>query len=315
MAKVGGLGKGLDALLGGEDISNTIDPSSKKSDSSNASSGLSLPTGIDVEPDGSLWADPETLMPNPHQPRTEFDADALNELADSIKANGVLQPIIVEAAEGGGFFIIAGERRTRAAKIAGLKKVPVQLRRYDSQKKLEVALIENIQREDLNPIEEAMAYSDLMQMGGLSQEEVAKKVGKNRSTVTNALRLLKLPEDMQRSLSSGQISSGHARAILSVGTDADRRVLFGKIVGEGISVREAERLANEYNAGGRAAANKKPKKKTPSRDPDITAIEQQFIETLGTKCAINGTLSRGKIEIEFFSRADLDRLYEILTKK
>lgn len=338
MAKVGGLGlgKGLDALLGGSSATSGtfVDENSANSgnfgNSGNAPAGggntggenassanaLSLPAGITLEADGSLWADPATLMPNPNQPRTEFDETALNELADSIRENGVLQPIIVEAAEGGGFFIIAGERRTRASKIAGLAKVPVQLRHYNNQKKLEVALIENIQREDLNPIEEATAYASLMQMGDLSQDEVAKKVGKNRSTVANALRLLKLPEDMQRSLVSGQITAGHARALLSVTTDADRRVLFGKITGDGISVREAERLANEYNNGGRAAGTKKSASKPAvSKDPDILAIEQQFLEALGTKCTLNGTLEKGKIEVEYFSRADLDRLYEILSRK
>lgn len=328
MAKVGGLGKGLGALLGdapavsgnsaSENFVNSINSGNQSAGGGNAgaANALSLPAGITLEADGSLWADPATLMPNPNQPRTEFDEVALNELADSIRENGVLQPIIVEAAEGGGFFIIAGERRTRAARIVGLTKVPVQLRHYDNQKKLEVALIENIQREDLNPIEEAAAYASLMQMGDLSQDEVAKKVGKNRSTVANALRLLKLPEDMQKSLAAGQLTAGHARALLSVTTDADRRVLFGKITGDGLSVREAERLANEYNNGGRAASPKKSAGKTAaSKDPDIVAIEQQFIEALGTKCAINGTLEKGKIEVEYFSRADLDRLYEILSRK
>ncbi|MBQ9238963.1 MAG: ParB/RepB/Spo0J family partition protein [Treponema sp.] len=315
MAKKGGLGlgRGLDALLPDVEQSAAI-PSYIKTPDALAAPPVSssLPEGISADSDGNLWADPALLMPNPQQPRTEFDATALQELADSIRENGVLQPIIIEPVDGGGFYIIAGERRTRAAKLAGVTSVPVQLRRYDDQKKLEVALIENIQREDLNPIEEARAYAHLMQMGNLNQEDIAKRIGKNRSTVANALRLLKLPEDMQKALISGQLTAGHARALLAVTSDADQRVLFGKIIGGGLSVREAEALATEYNNGGRAAVKKSPPKTSPARDPDVAAIEQQFIEVLGTKCTIKGSLERGTIAIDFFSRADLERLYGIL---
>lgn len=313
-----GLGRGLDALMAGSEgideiKTATTAPAAQAKTASAPKS--TLPAGIEADSDGNLWVDPALLKPNPKQPRTEFDANALEELSLSIKEHGVVQPIIIEPAGEKNFFIIAGERRTRAAKMAGLTKVPVQLRRYDDQKKLEVALIENIQRADLNPIEEATAYYNLMQMGDLSQDEVAKRVGKKRPTIANALRLLKLPDDMQKSLVSGQLTPGHARALLSVTNPADQRVLFGRIVGGSLSVREAEQLASDFNNGGRAADDKKNKKKAPKKDPDIVSVEQNFLEALGTKCELKGTLDRGSIQIDFYSRADLDRIYNLIVKK
>ena len=206
------LGKGLGALL-------NENPAAQEEVAVSTGSGLhsttikktKIPAAIEMKEDGSMWLDPALLKPNPKQPRIEFNQKQLDELCDSIKVNGILQPIIIEDAGDGGFYIIAGERRTRAAKMAGLTKVPVQLRKFDEQQKLEMALIENIQRADLNPIEEATAYYNLIQMGDLNQEEVAKRVGKARATVANAIRLLKLPEDIQHALVSGQITSGHAR--------------------------------------------------------------------------------------------------------
>lgn len=317
MAKKGGigLGRGLDALIGTSQAAeiHQIEHAETSSSGTQPVASSKLPEGIEVDEDGGLWVDPALLRPNPKQPRTEFDAQALEELAGSIKEHGIVQPIIIEPAEEGKFYIIAGERRTRAAKMAGLSKVPVQLRRYSDQKKLEVALIENIQRSDLNPIEEATAYYNLMQMGDLNQDEVAQRVGKKRSTVANSMRLLKLPEDMQKSLISGQLSAGHARALLSVVNPADQRVLFGRIVGGGLSVRETEELAGTLNNGGRAADTKKKQKKAAKKDPDILAVEQKFLERLGTRCVLNGTLEKGSIEIDYFSRTDLDRLYNLIT--
>ena len=236
------LGKGLGALLG-ENAAASAEVAAATG--ANKSDTRSLPPQIMTEDDGSLWIDPNLLRPNPKQPRTEFDPKKLEELSESIRQHGILEPIIIEAADDGNFYIIAGERRTRASKMAGLTKVPVQLRKFDEQQKLEMALIENIQRADLNPIEEAQAYYNLIQISELNQEEVAKRVGKARATVANAIRLLKLPEDIQRALSAGQITSGHARALLMVKNDADMRVMFGKIVGNGLSVREAEAMAEE----------------------------------------------------------------------
>lgn len=307
------LGKGLGALLGDNAAASeevALATGTKKTDKRN------LPAVITTEEDGSLWIDPQLLRPNPKQPRVEFDQKRLDELCESIKVNGILQPIIIEDAGDGTFYIIAGERRTRAAKMAGLTKVPVQLRKFDEQQKLEMALIENIQRADLNPIEEATAYYNLIQMGDLNQEEVAKRVGKARATVANAIRLLKLPEDIQKALSSGQITSGHARALLMVKNDADMRVMFGKIVGNGLSVREAEALADEYNGGARAAKKAKEEKAKPKKDADVLKFEQELRNIFGTRDVnLKGDINKGSIVIGFDSRKDFDRIYDVLMSK
>ena len=311
------LGKGLGALLGEnpaarEEVAVSTGAATGGGLHNTSLKRTKLPAAIKMEEDGSMWLDPALLKPNPKQPRVEFNQKQLEELCESIKSNGILQPIIIEDAGDGSFYIIAGERRTRAAKMAGLTKVPVQLRKFDEQQKLEMALIENIQRADLNPIEEATAYYNLIQMGDLSQDEVAKRVGKNRSTVANALRLLKLPADIQKSLASGQISSGHARALLMVKNDADMRILYGKIVGSGLSVREAESLAETYNNGGRAAAKKTEKKKA-RKDPDIALFEQELRNLFGVKDVdFKGDTSKGSIEIKFSSKGDFDRIYQVL---
>lgn len=314
MAKIGGLGlgRGLDALMGGTDsvpLSGLGSADDIKKDENGKPTNL--PEGVSVDDDGTLWADPADFIANPKQPRTEFDQKKLEELADSIRENGVIEPIIIEPTGDGKFYIIAGERRTRASLLAGLKKVPVQIRKFDEIQRLQVALIENIQRADLNPIDEAKAYYNLMELGELTHEEVAKRVGKNRSTVTNSVRLLKLPDDMKKSLVDGQITSGHARALLSVSNPADQRIMFGKIIGSGLNVREAEELAQVYNNGGRAASSK-PAKKPVKKDPEIARIEQKFIDVFGTKVTLKGTLEKGSIEINYFTKEDLNRLYNII---
>ena len=316
MAK-NGLGKGLGALLSeNKAASEEVAVSTGGLHSLNIKKS-NLPSCIEVDENGGLWIDPALLKPNPKQPRVDFNKKQLEELCDSVKANGILQPIIIEPVEGTGneFYIIAGERRTRAAKMAGLTKVPVQLRQFNEQKKLEIALIENIQRSDLNPIEEATAYYNLIQMGDLSQDEVAKRVGKNRATIANAIRLLKLPEDIQKALSEGRISAGHARALLMVKNDADMRVMFGKITSGGLSVREAEELAETYNNGGRAASSKK-KKTAAKKDPDVANFEQEVKNLFGVKeVAFKGSMDKGSLQISFSSRKDFDRIYEILMAK
>jgi len=286
-----GLGKGLDALLSGTSADETRPENA---------------------PQGEVRIPLEKLKANPNQPRKIFDEDSLQELAASIREHGIIQPIIVEENPDGTYIIVAGERRSRAARLAGLREVPAIIRNYSDERRLEVALIENVQRSDLNPIEEAQAYKRLMELTGLSQDEVAARVGKNRSTVANALRLLKLPEDMQNALSAQQMTSGHARAILSVVNPADQRVLFGKIVAESISVREAEKFAQELNGGIRAAEKPKGTERVREKAPELLAIEQQFIDALGTKVAISGGLKRGTIRIDYYSMEDLDRIYAIL---
>lgn len=306
------LGKGLGALLG-ENAAASAEVAAATG--ANKSDTRSLPPQIMTEDDGSLWIDPNLLRPNPKQPRTEFDPKKLEELSESIRQHGILEPIIIEAADDGNFYIIAGERRTRASKMAGLTKVPVQLRKFDEQQKLEMALIENIQRADLNPIEEAQAYYNLIQISELNQEEVAKRVGKARATVANAIRLLKLPEDIQRALSAGQITSGHARALLMVKNDADMRVMFGKIVGNGLSVREAEAMAEEYNGGARAAAKKK-ETSVQKKDADVMKFEQELRNIFGTRDVnLKGDINKGSIVIGFDSAKEFDRIYDVLMSK
>ena len=313
----------MDALMGEAEhqAQNESEPSvdqiqsAPKASLKRSAKSANIPDAIETDENGTLWVDPNLLKPNPHQPRQVFDEAELKELSDSIVEHGIVQPIIIEDAGDGTFYIIAGERRTRAAKIVGLKKVPVQLRKFSDEKKLEVALIENVQRSNLNPIEEAQAYYELMKVGGLNQDEVAQKVGKGRPTVANALRLLKLPEDMQNSLIVGQITSGHARALLSVENPADQRVLFGKIIASNLSVRQAEAQAATLNDGGRASKSSAKKDGARVRDPDIINIEQKFMETLGTKVSLNGGLEKGQLVIDYFSRADLDRLYQAIIKE
>ncbi|SEP96427.1 chromosome segregation DNA-binding protein [Treponema bryantii] len=315
------LGKGLGALLGEnpaaqEEVAVSTGAVTNGGLHNTTLKRTKLPAAIKMEEDGSMWLDPALLKPNPKQPRIEFNQKQLDELCESIKSNGILQPIIVEDAGDGSFYIIAGERRTRAARMAGLTKVPVQLRKFDEQQKLEMALIENIQRADLNPIEEATAYYNLIQMGDLNQEEVAKRVGKARATVANAIRLLKLPEDIQHALVNGQITSGHARALLMVKNDADMRVMFAKIVGNGLSVREAEALADTYNGGGRAAAKKDDDKKVQKKDPDVLAFEQELRNIFGTRdVSLKGDINKGFIIIGFDNKKDFDRIYEVLMSK
>lgn len=254
---------------------------------------------------------------NPYQPRTQFDEEALSELADSIKQRGIIQPLVVEKSRQG-YTIVAGERRFRAARMAGLTEIPVLIRSFSDEEKLEIALIENIQREDLNPIEEAKAYRRLMDKYELNQEGLAKKIGKKRSTVANAVRLLKLPEDMQDSVVEGSLSSGHARAILSVVNPADQRILFSRIVSERLSVRETERLAEGFNKGIRSSEKSKGKSKESSegereKSPEVQEIEQKFLDRLGTKVTLKGSVEKGKIEISYYSKDDLQRLYEIIS--
>lgn len=309
MAKKFGLGNGLDSLLG----SSAKEDEPAKTENSFQSVKTNLPAGIEQDEFGKLWINPELLRPNPYQPRQEFDPEQLKELSDSIKENGVIQPVTIEDAKDGTFYIIAGERRTRASRLAGLEKIPVQLSAFSDQKKLEVALIENIQRADLNPVEEARAYYKLMELGGLKQEEVAQKVGKNRATVANAIRLLKLPEDIQNALVGGQITAGHARALLMVKDKMNMHILFGKIVGQRLSVHQTEVMASEIN-NPQPKIKKNDGAKSLTRDPDLIDVETQLIQKLGTKVQIKGSYEKGSIEISYFSKDDFNRLFDFINR-
>lgn len=345
MAKKFGLGAGLNALMGGSTPTALTQPFSQPAQVNQAESdgiepaiieeaeaakavdkaiksgnipeeiisgAKKFPEGITVDENGQLWLNVDKLVPNPFQPRKEFDPEKLQELSDSIREHGILEPLTVEDAGNGSFYIIMGERRTRAAKLAGLTEVPVRLGKFSDQKKLEIALIENIQRDDLNPIEEAEAYYRLMEISGLSQEQVAARVGKNRSTVANAVRLLKLPEDVRTSLAQGKLTSGHARALLSVKDSADMRILYSKIIGNEMNVRDAEEMARIMNDGDGKVKIKQKSPKADNKDPNIKALEQQFIEKLGTKVEIKGTMEKGSVEISFFSKDDLNRIYYLI---
>ena len=319
MAFKRGLGKGLSALLPEDDYHPLDDNHSpddhtskknklKKEDFSPGAATEESVAGKGKKGGGEVFIALEKLKSNPGQPRKNFDDAELTELADSIRQQGIIQPIIAEEAGDGTYTIIAGERRTRAARLAGLKEAPVILRKYSDEKRMVVSLIENIQRSDLNPIEEAAAYKQLMEAEGLSQDEVSVRVGKNRATVANALRLLKLPQEMQESIRNGELSPGHARAVLSVSGAKPQELLFREIIKKGLSVREAEKQAAAL-----ASQNKKAKKAgKKGRVPELAAMEEKFITRLGTKVVIQGDLKKGTVLIDYYSMEDLDRLYEIL---
>lgn len=330
MARKTGLGKGLDALLpnnddvelelnSGADEVPALDPPGPAAEESAVPPIAAAAEAPARSAGGVVHLSPEKLTPNPDQPRKNFDPAELRELADSIAEHGVIQPIIAARMDGDDdcYIIIAGERRTRAARLAGLAEVPVIIRDYTDQKRMEISLIENIQRSDLNPIEEAAAYKNLMDFSRLSQDEVAARVGKNRSTVANALRLLRLPADMQKGVEEGIISPGHARALLSVIEPKSREKLYGEIRARELSVREAEKRAAVLNGGSAGEAGAGPvaeggEKAASKRPPEIGAMEEKFIGRLGTKVAIDGDLNKGRIHIDYFSMEDLERLYEIL---
>ncbi|MGP1438837.1 MAG: ParB/RepB/Spo0J family partition protein [Treponema sp.] len=281
-------------------------------------SRTALGTGVNAifgrekeEKDLPLMLDPRELKPNPYQPRRHFDEVALEELSSSIKVHGLIQPVVVQKDSDGAYFIIAGERRTRASIMAGLEKIPVVISDVKDENKLEVALIENIQRENLNPIEEAQAYQAIIAMGNLTQEELSSRVGKSRSTITNAIRLLQLPPEMQIALKEGKISTGHAKALLSIEDKFKQMELFKEIIAKHLSVRQVESKVSSI-VKGKKASNVLSKEK--SKNNDIKNIEQQFMESLGTKVAIKGGLEAGIIEISYFTKENLDHLYEIIVK-
>ena len=307
-----GLGKGIDAVFG----DNAFSPTELAQDISpkdTREKGLPLEGQRVLSEGETILTEMEVglLLPNPYQPRKDFDQDALEELASSIKEHGIVEPIIVSQSNDGNFYIVGGERRVRAAKIAGLKRVPVCIKQYTKEAMLEIAIIENIQREDLNALEEGLAYNELMLMSNATQEEVANRVGKSRSAVANALRLLKLPEEMKNALSQGKISAGHARALLSVLNSQEQDVLFARIVEAELSVREAEQMAASLNGKG-IVTKKKERAKSEGQSPELAYLEEQFREKLGTKVALKGSLEKGSIEISYFSQEDLDHLFSLL---
>ena len=275
------LGRGLGALLSSD---RTIDLGSE-------------PSEVDLD----------SIVPGPMQPRTHFDEASLQSLADSIRSHGIVQPLLVRR-RGDGFELIAGERRWRAARLAGITRVPVVVKEVPDDSLLEIALIENIQRENLNPIEEAQAYKKLIETVGLTQEALASRVGRDRSYITNYLRLLRLPDDLQQMVKDGRLSTGHARTLLALTNPDLQQKLARRIIDNGLSVRATERLVHK-------TTEEKPAK-TPAAqvvDPNILNAEKKLQRVLGTKVKIlQAESGKGKIEIDFFSTQDLDRIYRLL---
>lgn len=256
----------------------------------------------------------DSIQANPLQPRTVFEPAKLEELAASIRVHGVIQPIIVRKM-GDGFQIVAGERRWRASKLAGLAEVPVVVQDVADPQMLELALIENIQREDLNPVETAQAYDRLARELGLSQEEIGRRTGKDRTSIANTIRLLKLPREVQLLLAEHRLSMGHARAILGL-PDADQQILLAeKAAAQGLSVRQVETLVQEMTSG-RPKHGGSPSRKESNQDPNVRAAAEELERLLGTRVRIvELSEQRGRIEIEYYSQAELERIYDQLSGK
>ena len=286
-----GLGKGLEALF--NDVEINMHDSNHETDGNQ---------------DGILFLDINDIKPNAKQPRKNFQEDKIEELARSIETHGIIQPIMVRPAREG-YEIVAGERRWRAARKTSLKKVPCIIRELSEEQNMLIAIIENMQREDLNPMEEAEALNQMITNYGLTQEEVSKSVGKSRPYITNALRLLKLPAAIQELVVQGELTSGHARAIVGVKDEKKQMQLANRTATEGLSVREIEALVNKENDG---SQNKLTRMKSREKNREITDLEEELKSALGTKVAISHGPKRGKIEIEYYSREELERLLELL---
>ena len=298
MALKRGVGKGLDSLI----------PTNVMMESEVKHATVSTASSAEEGKDGTLMVKLSKVEPNREQPRKNFDEDSLQELAESLKQFGMLQPILVQN-RGDYYEIIAGERRWRAAKIAGLKEVPVIVRELTDQEIVEISLIENIQREDLNPIEEAQAYKRLLTEFHLKQDEVAERVSKSRTAVTNSMRLLKLCDEVQKMVVDDMISTGHARALISIEDPEEQYLIAQKIFDEKLSVREVEKLVKDLH---------KPPKPPKEENRTLQAIYQEISErlkqSLSTKVSVSAKQNgAGKIEIEFYNHEDLERLLERIT--
>lgn len=264
---------------------------------------------VDSDKDSpDLLADVDKIAPNPLQPRRSFDEAKIDELAASVREKGIIQPLVVRR-NGNGYELIAGERRLRAAVKAGLKEVPVVVREVSDNEALQLALIENLQREDLNPIEEASAYQCLQKEFNLSQEEIAVKVGKSRPAVANSMRLLLLPKEVQQEVAQGRLAAGQARALLSLASEALILASAREVIAKGLSTRETERLVGHLKSG------KRRKRETLVSDPNLRSLIERLQRSLGTKIRLShrAKSGRGKIEIEYYSAAELERIIQVMT--
>ena len=298
MAKTG-LGRGLSSLLGARSPADKKTKSGKKPASTPSPATAETPNEVPVG----------EILPGAMQPRNGIDDDSLNELAESIRENGIMQPLVVRPREGG-YELIAGERRWRASQMAGLATVPIVIRDVDDRTALELALVENLQRENLDPIEEAKGYAQLMDQFDLTQEEIATKVGKNRATVANTLRLIKLPAEVQAYVRDGLFSSGHAKAILGLKNAKDQIATAKRVIKKELSVRQAEELVA---ALGQAAPDKTKRgsaSKRSATDAHILDLESKMRERLGTKVSLRYRKGKGSVDIKFFNDEDLQRILD-----
>ena len=335
MAKKAGLGRGLDALFadaapileGNESLEDLdIIGESEKPAASSAGTKKKAPAKTaakasakakKADDDGSddrvLYIDINDIRPNSAQPRSNFDEDKLAELASSIKANGVIQPLIVRESSSG-YELVAGERRWRASRKAGLRKVPCIVRNFDDRQNAIVAIIENMQREDLNPIEEAKGLRSMTEKYGFTQEQVSASLGRSRTYITNSIRLLKLPEEIQEYVSSGQMSAAHGRTIINIPDKAKQKEIADKIIRNDLSVRATEKLAERVKdeLKPERKRRKKPAKPESARSAEIEAVERELMSLTGTKVRIAGNGSAGRIEMDYYSLDELNRLIETL---
>ena len=286
-----GLGKGLEALFSNSEIDTQEISVTKKKES---------------EEKGISFININEIKPNQNQPRKSFNEEKLEELAASIIENGLIQPVILRKADKG-YEIVAGERRWRACRKAGLKEIPCIIREFTDEQNMLIAIIENMQREDLNPVEEAEGLNQMIVNFGMTQEQVSKSVGKSRPYITNALRLLKLPSELREMLLANQLSAGHARAIAGIGDTEKQIQLAEYAIKEGLSVREIEKIIKEENA-----PKKKISRKKAEKSADVKKVEDDLKQIMGTKVNLNQSGKKGKIEIEYYSRDELERLIEML---
>lgn len=301
--KKGGLGRGLEALFA-DQVSVVQEDEAELKKRTGKSSGTDESASGAAPKDGVMYLSIHNIKPNPDQPRKTFNKEKITELADSIRENGIIQPIIVSKS-GKTYEIISGERRFRAAMEAGLKEVPCLVRKLSDEQKALFAIVENMQREDLNPMEEAAGLERMITEYGLTQEQVATSVGKSRPYVANALRLLKLPEYIRDYVASGALTPGHARALINMKDSKARHELAEQAKNGGLTVRETEKLAGQVKKG-RKAPVRVPK------DPNLAKVEEDLKEILGTKVTVKSGKRKGKIEIEFFSEEERERLIELL---
>jgi ParB family chromosome partitioning protein len=274
--------------------------------------GALLPEYGQPEPKTLLYCGIEEIIPNRSQPRKHFDESKLQELAESIKEKGILEPLLVRRTDQG-YELIVGERRWRAAQKAGLKEVPVMVKEADRREVLEISLIENLQREDLNPIEAAESFKHLLEEFNISQEDLSQRIGKDRTTITNTLRLLKLPLEVRNQLLQNRITSGHARAILSLESKEKQKELCALIIKKGLSVREAEAIAKRWSEKPKKSIT--PVKKRGDLESQLSSLQDSLRKYLGTKVHITQKGKRGKIEIEYYSHEDLERIVEAILGK